>query len=113
MHRILHPPNGRAPLCQEEDTGDSFIEMILQPAVMDEVDSKEDKKHDEEKTEEEEDEDEEEEAGITKKQNTRSRKPGSEKKKRLKNIFNLRESSKHCLSGLFGFSGLGDRSFSL
>ena len=33
MHRLLHqpPPNGKAPLCEEEDTGDSFLEMFLQP----------------------------------------------------------------------------------
>ena len=48
MHRIIHHQpqapalphcgNGIAPLCEEEDTGDSFLEMILQPSVMDEVD---------------------------------------------------------------------------
>ena len=43
MHRMIHQPPAldgglRAPLCPEEDTGDSFLEMILQPAVMDEVD---------------------------------------------------------------------------
>ena len=47
MHRIIHQPlapapshceKGIAPLCEEEDTGDSFLEMILQPSVMDEVD---------------------------------------------------------------------------
>ena len=47
MHRIIHlPPSspssrqGTAPLCEEEDTGDSFLEMILQPSVMDEVDGR-------------------------------------------------------------------------
>ena len=83
MHRILHQPNGRAPLCQEEDTGDSFIEMILQPAVMDEVDSKQ--KNDKENEEEESDaEEEQEEVGEAKKQSTKSKRLGSEKKKRLK-----------------------------
>ena len=47
MHRIIHRPpsppsshsrQGIAPLCEEEDTGDNFLEMILQPSVMDEVD---------------------------------------------------------------------------
>ena len=83
MHRILHQPNGRAPLCQEEDTGDSFIEMILQPAVMDEVDGKQ--KNDKEDEEEESDKEEEkEEVGDSKKQSAKSRRLGSEKKKRLK-----------------------------
>ena len=46
MHRIIHQPapshcgKGIAPLCEEEDTGDSFLEMILQPSVMDEVDGR-------------------------------------------------------------------------
>ena len=42
MHRIIHQPPGQgiAPLCQEEDTGDTFLEMILQPSVMDEVDGR-------------------------------------------------------------------------
>ena len=33
MHRLLHqpPPTGKAPLCEEEDTGDTFLEMFLQP----------------------------------------------------------------------------------
>ena len=32
MHRLLHqPPPGKAPLCEEEDTGDTFLEMFLQP----------------------------------------------------------------------------------
>ena len=33
MHRLLHqpPPHGKAPLCEEEDTGDTFLEMFLQP----------------------------------------------------------------------------------
>ena len=41
MHRVIHTPkhNGQAPLCQEEDTGDNFLEMILQPAL-DDVDGK-------------------------------------------------------------------------
>ena len=84
MHRIIHQPNGRAPLCQEEDTGDSFIEMILQPSVMDEVDSKQ--KND--KGDKEEEESEEEEDGDQKKQSTKSRRLGSEKKKRLKDEMN-------------------------
>ena len=84
MHRIIHQPNGRAPLCQEEDTGDSFIEMILQPSVMDEVDSKQ--KND--KGDKEEGESEEEEDGDQKKQSTKSRRLGSEKKKRLKDEMN-------------------------
>ena len=85
MHRIIHQPNGKAPLCQEEDTGDSFIEMILQPSVMDEVDSKQ--KNDKGDKEEEE-ESEEEEDGDHKKQSTKSRRLGSEKKKRLKDEMN-------------------------
>ena len=49
MHRIIHRPpsppsshsrQGIAPLCEEEDTGDNFLEMILQPSVMDEVDGR-------------------------------------------------------------------------
>ena len=47
MHRMIHQPppsphsgQGTAPLCQEEDTGDTFLEMILQPSVMDEVDGR-------------------------------------------------------------------------
>ena len=87
MHRIIHQPNGRAPLCQEEDTGDSFIEMILQPSIMDEVDSKQknDKGDEEEESEEEEEQDED---GDQKKQSTKSRRLGSEKKKRLKDEMN-------------------------
>ena len=84
MHRIIHQPNGRAPLCQEEDTGDSFIEMILQPSVMDEVDSKQKN----EKGEDEEEESEEEGDGDQKKQSSKSRRLGSEKKKRLKDEMN-------------------------
>ena len=92
MHRILHQPNGKAPLCQEEDTGDSFIEMILQPSVMDEVDSKEKiDKADEEKESEEEEE--QEESGVSKKQSSRSKRLGSEKKKRLKDDLELDDSS--------------------
>merc|ERR1711894_82834 len=42
MDRIVHhppPPSPHtrqaiAPLCEEEDTGDTFLEMILQPSVM-------------------------------------------------------------------------------
>ena len=85
MHRIIHQPNGKAPLCQEEDTGDSFIEMILQPSVMDEVDSKQ---KDDKGDKEEEEESEEEEDGDQKKQSTKSRRLGSEKKKRLKDEMN-------------------------
>ena len=92
MHRILHQPNGKAPLCQEEDTGDSFIEMILQPSVMDEVDSKEKiDKADEEKESEEEEE--QEEFGVSKKQSSRSKRLGSEKKKRLKDDLELDDSA--------------------
>jgi len=49
MHRIIYQPvppapsyceKDIAPLCEEEDTGDSFLEMILQPSVMDEVDGR-------------------------------------------------------------------------
>ena len=47
MARMIHQPppsphsrQGVAPLCQEEDTGDTFLEMILQPSVMDEVDGR-------------------------------------------------------------------------
>ena len=92
MHRILHQPNGKAPLCQEEDTGDSFIEMILQPSVMDEVDSKEkiDKADEEKKSEEEE---EQVESGVSKKQSSRSKRLGSEKKKRLKDDLELDDSA--------------------
>lgn len=92
MHRILHQPNGKAPLCQEEDTGDSFIEMILQPSVMDEVDSKEkiDKADEEKKSEEEE---EQEESGVSKKQSSRPKRLGSEKKKRLKDDLELDDSA--------------------
>ena len=92
MHRILHQPNGKAPLCQEEDTGDSFIEMILQPSVMDEVDSKEkiDKADEEKKSEEEE---EQEESGVSKKQSRRPKRLGSEKKKRLKDDLELDDSA--------------------
>ena len=92
MHRIIHQPNGRAPLCQEEDTGDSFIEMILQPSVMDEVDSKEkiDKADEEKESEEEEDQ---EESGVSKKQSSRSKRLGSEKKKRLKDDLELDDSA--------------------
>ena len=38
MHRLIHqtpPAEARAPLCEEEDTGDTFLEMILQPSVRD------------------------------------------------------------------------------
>ena len=86
MHRILHQPNGRAPLCQEEDTGDTFIEMILQPAVMDEVDAKEnsEKKEEDARSDEEESEDEQEDSGARKKSATKSKRLDSEKKKRLK-----------------------------
>ena len=86
MHRIIHQPNGRAPLCQEEDTGDSFIEMILQPSIMDEVDSKQNNDMGDE--EEESEEEEEDEDGDQKKQSTKSRRLGSEKKKRLKDEMN-------------------------
>ena len=33
MHRLIHQPAMSAPLCEEEDTGDTFLEMILQPSV--------------------------------------------------------------------------------
>ena len=56
MDRIVHhppPPSPHtrqaiAPLCEEEDTGDTFLEMILQPSVMDEVDGR--TKHDDTKS---------------------------------------------------------------
>jgi len=58
MHKLIHEPkqNGRAPLCEEEDTGDNFLEMILQPTVLDDVDGKpgDDKKVDLEEDEEKE-----------------------------------------------------------
>ena len=45
MHRIIHQSpqlNGevKAPLCQEEDTGDTFLEMILQPEVREDQDGR-------------------------------------------------------------------------
>ena len=58
MHKLIHEPkqNGRAPLCEEEDTGDNFLEMILQPTVLDDVDGKsgDDKKVDLEEDDEKE-----------------------------------------------------------
>ena len=39
MHRLIHKP-GAAPLCQEEDTGDTFLEMILQPEVREDQDGR-------------------------------------------------------------------------
>ena len=52
MHRVLHESkhNGQAPLCKEEDTGDTFLEMILQPHL-DEVDGKEYYKDDDDEEE--------------------------------------------------------------
>jgi len=79
MHRILYHPelNGKAPLCEEEDTGDTFLEMFLQPAVMDDVDGRDSKKEKEETEEDEEEEEEQDE-----KRRRKSSKGSSKSKKK-------------------------------